>query len=391
MNQYIHDLYKGLIEVFNSYELTDKSLKEDLKKWKKDFEDFAKNFDDPVAFNNEYWGSELNVRHSNLLTKIAASSLGYFTEKSPKTEEEATFPTIKEFVEQYKVAYNEVKKAGYRKNGELAYEELFNVAKRTNDIIEGQMIIEKERLLWKIVKEDTLDIFKPILEAMDPLFYSLYKPLSLDVEVYEKRENDGELNYYLEINKIRKINESKDHLIKVGLILMIQLYVLKYVLVKEDLYYKLDKKSKDTIAKLIIQRNGLKRALKLVEDFNLTIDDLFNDESLKIWLIFNKTIDLFGKFKYINNPKNYLAIYEILTEEIIPNISIDEILLRKPKNIYYHRLNHRDEEKYIANAKEKVEGINSELAYYKYSDKLDSKSKRHVDLSIIDNINNLII
>jgi len=411
MNQYIQDMYKSLIEVFNAYEIKDNSLKEELEKWKNDFKDFAENFDDPVAFNTEYWGSELNAKHSNLINKIATASLGYSTEKTTtgqkttktketttsqetsKTEEEPRILTIKEFVKQYKASYNEVKKAGYRKNGELAYENLFNVAKRTNDILEGQIIIEKERLLWKIVKEDSLDIFKPILEAMDPLFHSIYNPLSQHIEIYEKAESENELNYYLEINKPKKIKDVEEHIIKMLLILIIQLYILRYVVVKENLYRKLDKKSKNAIKKLIIERNALKRAVELLKGFNLTVDDLFNDESLKIWLIFNQTIDLFGRFKYVNNPKNYQAIYEILTEEIIPDIPIDEILLKPPKNVFYHSLKYLKEEKsceeenYLNNAKEKVDKLNSKLTYYKYLDKLESEAKNQVDLSIIDDIN----
>jgi len=390
MNQYIQDMYKSLTDVFNSYEIRDESLKEELKKWKRDFKEFAESFDDPVAFNTEYWGSELNARHSNILTKIATASLGYDTSNTGEepSNTEDSFPTIKEFVEQYRTSYEEVKKAGYRKNGELAYEKLFNVAERTDDIIEGQIIIENERLLWNIVKEDSLDIFKPILEAMDPLFYSIYKPLSKHIESYEKAESENELNYYLEIIKPQKIKDIQDHVTKMGLILRIQLYVLKYIIAKENLYLKLDKKIKRAIKKMIIMRNALKREIELLKGFDLTIDDLFNDDSLKIWLIFNKTLDLFGKFKYTNNPKNYLAIYEILTEEIIPDISIEEILLKPPKNIYYHVLNEVDEERYLNNAKEKVDKINSQLTYYKYLDKLEKEAKNQVDLSIIDNINN---
>ena len=390
MNKDIQNIYKSFISVFNTYEISDESLKKELKKWKKDFKDFSENINDSVDFNNEYWGSELDERHSNLLNKIATISLGYSMEDILKINEKATLPTLEEFVEQYRAGYNKVKKAAYRKNGELVYEQLFHVLKRTNDVFEGQIIIEKEKLRWKIVKEDFLDVFKPILEAMDPLFHSTYTPLSMDINVYENVESEEELNYYLEINKVKKIKSSQDHFIKIGLILLIQHYTLKYLREKENLYRNLNKISKNTIKKLIIERNALKRAVNSLQDFNLTINDLFNDESLKIWLIFKQTIDLSGKFKFVNNPKNYLSIYEILTKEIIPDIPIYEVLLRTPENIFYPPLNYLKEEKYFYNAKKKVNKINSKLTYYKYNVNLHFESENHINLGNLINYMNFL-
>ena len=99
---------------------------------------------------------------------------------------------------QYRIPYEEVKKAGYRKNAQAAYAAILAIPKQTDDMLEAQLILEEDGLLWKIVKEDGLDIFAPILEAMDPLQEAMTAGLELQTRAFQESQSVEDLDYHLE-------------------------------------------------------------------------------------------------------------------------------------------------------------------------------------------------
>jgi hypothetical protein len=177
--------YEPNLDIFDAYPDISTDLKEEIEHWKRDFKLYCEECKDIATFSSSYFGSDLHVQAQDLITKAAMEA--YMTPTSGDASEnigtsdaatgieqndiddKSQIISVREFVEQYKPVYDEIKKAGYRIRGEKAYKNLFAVADRTDDMVEAHIIMEEERLLWKIVSEDSLDIFETILEAMDPL------------------------------------------------------------------------------------------------------------------------------------------------------------------------------------------------------------------------------
>ena len=191
-------IYNPNVEVFDSYPNISDSLKAEIDAWKKKFEDYCNKQTDFATFATTYFGSDIQVEGANLITRAATEAMGGANQKND-INSEAEVISVKDFLKQYEEGYNQIVKAGYRMRGKAAYEELFNVANRTDNMVEAQTIMEKERLLWKIVSEDALDIYETTLEAMDPLYEAVTFPVSSFAEAYKKVDCEEELVYELEI------------------------------------------------------------------------------------------------------------------------------------------------------------------------------------------------
>ena len=68
-------------------------------------------------------------------------------------QKEQRLPTVHEFLNNYRLVYEEIR-PNAREATNKAYEKLFEVEKRTDDLIEAQMIIERDKLILNTVIAD---------------------------------------------------------------------------------------------------------------------------------------------------------------------------------------------------------------------------------------------
>ena len=98
---------------------------------------------------------------------------------SPKAfdySKEQRLPTVHEYLDNYRLVYETSIKPNKRELTDKAYQELFNVENRTDDLMEAQIIIEKEHLIVNTVTAEYKYMAEDFLEAADAYHYVPIRP-----------------------------------------------------------------------------------------------------------------------------------------------------------------------------------------------------------------------
>lgn len=373
MDELIRSMYQPSIDALKSYDIKDEELKAQIDEWIRKVEDLANSSRDASVFMSRFMESGLQGECTAMISKaymqsVQASSTQNNTSSKPLS--------VKQFVEQYRTAYDEVAAAGYRKRGEKAYCDLFAVADRTDDMIEAQIIIEKERLLWKIVSEDSLDIFESVLEAMDPLSFTS-KPLALHVEAYKQSSSDEELSYRIELLETQKQRAVQEGTIKMSFAAQLAFLLLSYQKARMELWrWASDNMAKNALLAMIKIRKAARDTLQtLQETLGMSFDDVLADEGMKIWMLSPQNCDALGRIKASMLPQNYEAYRDMIRNEILSDSSIEETVMRRPPVLISFALT-KTHDRFIADAMKTAETLNSELTYFRYMNRLEDTAKQ---------------
>lgn len=378
-------IVKSYMDVFGTYEVKSAQLQSEIDKLGEKFTAFANQNPDPTVFYKNMMDSGLQEEYSALVTKVAMASMNMADEEgNVKTDysDEPPRPVIsvKEFVEQYRVPYDEIKKQGYRKRGEAAYEAIFAVAQRTDNMLDAQLIIEKERLMWKVVTEDSLDIFEPILEAMDPLQKATTVTLQTQIAVYKRADSDEELAYLLEKAETYKTIKIEEAVTRMTIAGYFAYFLTEYCVQKNVVYeWYRDQSAQGAVSAMTGLRMALRKLIAFInEEWDMTFTDFMADEGTKIWLLNPASADLFGRFKTALHPQNYTVFEDIIENEIMKDISITEVLLRETSAVFWFDFKGNENSAYIAAAEAKAKKANAELTYYQYLEQLNSAGAAYI-------------
>lgn len=341
MNEFVKMTIDGYLSVFQAFNITDESFKEDLDKFKNDLNEIGEHSDDPAGFSERISKSDLMSRYTDLINRASNPSKG--------DEENKGFniPTVKEFLEQYRSSYNEILKSGNRKRAEKAYENIFNVADRTQNMLDAQIILEEERLLWKIVSEDMLDVYENLLKNMDPLSRNTTIPIKLQLEVWKKSDSDEEASYLIELAEKEKIHLLEIENFKMTMVLVLTNLLIGYNTSKTEfrMWGSGGNLAKSGLMKMIVIRENTKKAYEiLVDKFGIDFNCILNDEWLKLWMLVPSNLDENGKIKMSMDPFNLQVYQKILFDEILCDTPIEEILLREQEEMLRYALHKRTDE-----------------------------------------------
>lgn len=371
------------MDAFKNYSITSPTLQSQVDEFEAKMISFANANPDVATFFTKLNESGLLEQYSSLISRVAMASMGTADEDGKvKTDysDEPSAPVISvaEFVNQYREAYNAVRASGYRKRAEGVYEEIFAVADRTDDMIEAQIILEKERLLWKIVAFDSLDIFEPVLEAMDPLNKATTVVVQSQTDIYKKVSCEEELLYLLEKQEFDNHIVVQHSISRMTIVATLALHLTQYSSSKIAVYEsRNDTAAKGALQGMIELRFAIRRTLKfLKEEWDMTFDDILGDEGTKIAMLSPENADMFGRIKTSLNPQNFAVFKDIIDNEIIPDISVTDILLRQPSFMQWYDLDRLHKSGYETTAQNKAAKSNSELTYYIYMDKLKNSAQK---------------
>ena len=390
MEDIISQMIEGYLIAFNSYQIKDDSLQKEVDDYKSKLTDFANSFSDVVEFSGKFAESGLQEKYSALISKVAMSNLECQSEnKDGKSNDTIAVVSVKEFVEQYRTSYDEVIKAKYRKRAKVAYEKIFEVADKTEDMLDAQIICEKDRLLWEIVPEDALDIFETTLEAMDPVQEATTITLIKNIESYKKAESDEELAYLLDLAEFDREQTIKNNNIRMFVAILFGKLLVEFNKCKIIIYeWENEEAVKKSVMGMIKLRHSLCRALTLLQKhYNMTFDDILKSEEMKIWLLVPGIIDGMGRIKTSMHPHNLDVFKEMIDNEIIQDTTIDEILMRKPKSMLWSDLEGVEKEQFNIKAEKRGEELNAHLLYHQFKDELFG----HVKDPIKDLLKDIIV
>lgn len=371
MNEITKGFVQGYLAAFDSYAITDPGLQGEVAALKEKMEAFAFANSDPEAFYAKFAESGLQEEYSALVGKVALTGMG--SAEAGSSEAPARRLSLKEFLKQYRAPFAEVKKAGYRHRAVAAYEQLFAVAAQTDSLLEGQIIIEQQRLLWEIVRGDSLDVLEPVLQALDPLQTAATVGIEKHIEAYQRAQTSEELDYALEKLELEKLALVEAALSKMTIAVHLADLLTGYCNSKltTQLSGGQGNSGQASLMAMIALRHALRRFLRLVqEELGFTFEDLLQQEGLKIWLLSPVNVDTLGRVKEALNPQNYEVYRDIVENEILADISTIELLKRTPDKVYWPGFAGNFQDAYRRKAVAKAKKLNSDLTYYQYEEQL---------------------
>ena len=376
MDANITVMYQGFFAAFDAVEAKDPELKKKINDWKKRMEDFAAKISDIQDFLPKYYSSGMSEEYATLTAQLYTQDNNTGNQPAANTgAASSNAPTIsvRDFLEQYRPAYEEIRKAGYRKRTEKAYENIFAVADRTDDLLEAQIILEKERLLWKIVYEDWLDIFEPILEAIDPLATWILLPNIFTFENYRCCNCEEEMIY-----RGKRVDRPINVMVQrefMPIAFAIAIYRNAFFAVKGRLMlWTHPKHPKNYAEAALYYRDRCRRMIQLLKEYlHLTYNELAADKRVKPFILGAGDIVPLGRYKYALPPEVMDWANEVINEQIIPDLSAEEFLTHETRTVRYWSYRGDDQYKLI----DKFKGIAKEktqhMTYFKYLDQLSKE------------------
>lgn len=370
MDAIIQQTISGYTGVFAAFTISNEKQKKEVESFIIEINSLGESCSDVMDFMTKFPSSGLQQKYSDLIASIASPAPSANDTEESKGLSESKLPSVKEFLEQYRPAYQAVLGAGYRLRAQKAYENIFAVAQRTEDLLEMNIILEKERLLWKIVTEDMLDIYEPILAATDPLNAGVVKQFEKLIHICTSVESEEELSFKTDI--AAQENQKFNYCFMSRMIASITLTnaIMGYSLCKDKFRSWINPQT--DLLTLIAQRQAARRTYELFKNgFGWDFDCFVNDEWMKLWLLVPVTLDTNMRIKQVLDPQNIDAMRELLFEEILSDKSIDYLLLHEQQHVYYFALDKRADEvtkRYQAEA----DRLNSHLVYFKYQNQLQS-------------------
>lgn len=301
MNEIIKSMLQGYVDAFAMYSITSPALRQQVEDYKRRLAAFAETVPDVAVFHSKLAETGLQEEYSALITKVAMAGMGTADGSgNAKTDYSDTVSapvmTVRDFLEQYRTPYDEVKKAGYRKRGEAAYENIFAVANRAGDMLDAQTILEEEQLLWQVVIEDGLDIFAPILEAMDPLQPGISAAVEYSAAAFQNAGCDEELAYLMEKQAFEGVVASCRYICRVELLALFAEALIYYAGNRINVALAGQNAGDGRFHRgLLSYQNCIARTLRFFEEeLGVGIDGLLADEGMKIWLLNPRNADELG-------------------------------------------------------------------------------------------------
>ncbi|MGI6721585.1 MAG: hypothetical protein ACOX4I_03350 [Anaerovoracaceae bacterium] len=143
---------------------------------------------------------------------------------------------VREYLGRFVPGYYRVAERGYHKRGIAAYEALFNVANRTDDLIEAREIIEREGLIWNLTREEDIDLLETQVQGMDPLDEEAMAPMNLQLRAVLDSSSEEELEYRLELAEYEAVRIMKHALYKKMLVKELSYSISRYETAKSNLW-----------------------------------------------------------------------------------------------------------------------------------------------------------
>lgn len=395
MDNIVKVIVDGYIKQMDDYKVNNPELKKEVEDWKTAIYKFAGECKDPQVFSTSLLEGPLFTQMTDLIYKITMKE--YEETQGAGADEEIQemydsasaaqdgvappLPTIREYLDQYRYGYDVIKETKYRKNTIKSYEDLFAVADRTEDIMEGQIIIEKEGLVRKMTAVNGREVAETLIEAMDPLFDAVRAMAAETAEQFADFLTPEEVTYKssaLRIETIKKINRSQ---VFIWLGASWALLTLEYQKGKRTVHaWPDDKLAREGFDVMYSRRKRMRQIHKtMVEIMGITWDDLMADEFIKNNMLGPVALDIMARCKRTFLVDNIDAIDEIVREEVLSDLTMLEILKRDQKtivalNIDGEKSDQIDEE-YHRIAAEK----NRNIPYFIYMESLSEDDKMTIN------------
>ena len=341
MQDALRDFIDNTFRTFDQYHVTDPAMLREIEDLRAKYVELAEKTGDVMSFCQAAPGAGIYEAYTRVATKIVMK------ENQAKADETAekpyVRPTVHEYLSQYRPGYEEVAKHPERARAKAAYERLFAIEKETDDLITAEILLEERRSAWEIVYYDALDTFEARLKDMDPLFEVTTATILNSIQAVKESHSSEEMYYRTAVHEVQSLYDGQAYYAKMVTVVHLALRLIEYCSAKRDFYRaKDDNLRRAYVNAMLSKRREIRKVLAFMEEaFRMSYEDLLGNEGLKIWLLSPETADdgkALGRLRSVMHPQNYAVFTEIIYEEIRPERSAAEILMRRPENVLWYKL-----------------------------------------------------
>lgn len=247
-------------------------------------------------------------------------------------------PTVHEFLDTYRHVYETSVSQYDRELTKKAYMELFDVENRTDNLMEAQLIIERENLILNTVTADYKNLVEDFLEAADPNYEVTSASVKNTLGVYASAQNLEEITYMGEVAQASCDDIAVQTRIKVGMFTNLTALILAWEYAKRRIREG-HPKAAELAMRMVLTRKKLRAYYKFMsEDMGIGIDEIFTTPFYRIMLLNPQGLDGLWRIKKVMHPANLEATRYILQEEVLTEKTMEEILASPQKAPYYEML-----------------------------------------------------
>lgn len=282
-----------------------------------------------------------------------------------KAPEGWKLPTVGEFLYQYRHIYETSVKPYNRPLTEEAYQRLFDVENRTDDLLEAQMIIEKEGLLIDTVTADYKNLVKDFMDAVDPNYEVTSATTKATLGVYAEAKSLEEITYMGEVAAATCDDIAVQIKLKVEMMTVLTSLIFAWEKSKRKIR-ECDPKMDKYAQSMVVTRKQTRKYYKfLSEDMGLTFDVLERTPFYRISLLKPEGLDALWRIKKVMHPDNIKAMKYVLFNEILSDKTMEEILSTLQPYPYYEPIDTNRYPEITNEFMEKASEINKDIKYFR--------------------------
>ena len=363
MDEILKSTLKVYLDAFDSFPCNDTKINAEVEQFKEELTCFAQSSKDVIAFMEEYETRGYGKRYLDLFGKIAQAQASNMTVEDIEQRQQIT-PV--EFVAQYNEAYNAVKASKYRVKAEQAYRNLFELAEQSEDMIDFNIECERRNLLFKLSADDAVEQSEFVMEASDPLDKVSYPQHANRIRHWMKSVSDADITYYSEIEQEDTARRANREAQRLFVITAIATFTTEYVAFKTQLLAATNNRTiREALKGMMHKKEKIKQLITdILPTFGLSLKTIFDDKYYRRLLLSPTSLDATGRIKRCYHPQNIEAFKEIITEEILTDKSVAELVFRQAHTPLCFALKWRDKE--VSRKYEKIaEEMNASLSYYR--------------------------
>lgn len=273
-------------------------------------------------------------------------------------------PTVHEFLDTYRLIYEKTVKPNKRELTDKAYQELFDVENRTDDLMEAQIIIEKEHLILNTVTADYRDIAEDFMKASDPNYEVTSAAVKATIGVYATAKSLEEITYMGEVAKATCDDIAVQTKMKVEMMTILTSLIFAWEHSKRKIREG-TAEMESFVKAMVLTRRQIRQYYRfLSEDMGLTFDKMEQMPFYRISMLNPQGLDELWRIKKVMHPDNIKAIKYILFEEILTERTMEDILLTPQPVPYYEMI---DTSRYPEMGREfnaLAEELNKDIRYF---------------------------
>ena len=289
-------------------------------------------------------------------------------EETPKAYSYAVdmkLPTVHEFLDSYRTVYDTSVRPNNRTLTDKAYQELFAVENRTDDLIEAQIIIEKECLILNTITADYKSLVQDFLEAADPNYEVTSATTKATLGVYSDAKSIEEITYMGEVAKAICDDIAVQVKMKVEMMQILTSLIFAWEHSKRKIREGGEGMSKFAQSMVLTRRQTCRYYKFLAEDMGLTWDVIAATPFYRIMMLNPQGLDELWRLKKVMHPDNLKAAEYVLFEEIMSDKSMHEILLTTQPCQYYEMPDSNLYPEIDAEYESLADELNKDINYFK--------------------------